>query len=275
MRSLIPLIVLAGCGGGGNKGGDGDASVGGDGSAASDASAPSFFGSVFIQSYTAKTEQGAAVQGGSASATFVMSSGLCARTFMGPCEVDSCTGAAQTNVSAGAITIGGATKPVSLTPAADHTYMAQSSTTALFGPGDMLTAVAAGADVPAFSRSVVAPSKVTITAPAQPSAVTLTVNRASDLMVAWTGGGMGQVLVALLPGGASGTSVYCRFSSMTGQGIVPGQVLQRLQGGSGAFAMAAIDDAETDAGMWSVQVEAYVNAVWPDDTIVSGPTLVQ
>lgn len=277
MRSFIPLILLAACGGGGNKGGDGDASVGGDGdgSATPDASSPTYFGSVFIQSYTAKNAQGAAIQGGSASATFLMSSGACARAFMGPCEVDTCSGAAQTNVSAGTIQIFGATKAISLAPAADHTYAMQNSTTALFGAGDTLTFVAAGADVPAFTRSVTAPNKITITAPVQPGGPTLTVNRSSDLAVAWTGGGSGQVLVALLSGADTGTSAYCRFPSSSGQGSVPTQVLQRLQGGMGGYAMAAIDDGETDAGMWAVLLETYANAVWPDGTIVSGATMVQ
>jgi len=254
------------CGGGGSgvDGGNGS-----DGGTTPDGVSATQFGSVFIQSYVA----GPAV-GGSASAVFYSSTGPCTRMVLGECELDSCTDAPQTAVSAGMVTITGATKPIALTPAANHTYTPLSSTTALFGNGDPLTFAAAGADVPAFSHALVAPSKVTITAPVKP-ATTLTVDRASDLAVSWTGGGTGQVLVALLSGAQTGTSVYCRFAASAGHGMVPAQTLQHLQGGSGAFAMAAIDDAEVDAGMWAVHLEAYFNAVWPDDTIVSGPTTVQ
>ncbi len=277
MRGLIPLLTILGCGGSSGSH-TGDGSAGDDGSAGGDANVPTKFGSVFIQSYTAMQPPGTTIHGGSAAATFFTTSGPCTRSMMGNCEIDSCSGGPGTAASAGTVTITGAMQPISMMPAADHTYTAISTQTALFAAGDSLTFAAAGADVPAFSQMLTAPARVTITAPVKPSNATLTVTRAQDLTVSWSGGGnTGQVLVALLPGSTSSgaMTLYCRFPAGSGQGSVPALALQHLQSGPGAFAMASISDGGTTAGDWAVRLEAYVNAVWPDESIVSGPTMVQ
>lgn len=277
MRGLIPLLAILGCGGSsGNSPGDG--SAGNDGSAGGDASLPTKFGSVFIQSYTAMQPPGTTIHGGSAAATFLTTAGPCTRSMMGMCEIDSCSGGSGTAASAGTVTISGAMQPISMMPGTDHTYTALSTQTALFAGGDNLTFAASGADVPAFSQMLTAPGRVTITAPVKPSGGTLTVMRAQDLTVSWSGGGStGEVLVALLPGSATSgaMTLYCRFPASSGQGSVPALALQHLQGGAGAFAMASISDGGTTAGDWAVRLEAYVNAVWTDESIVSGPTMVQ
>ena len=266
MRGLA-LVWLIGCGGSSGGGGDGGGG-GGDGLMPDTGVTPTRFGSVFVQSYLAQT------QGGSAIATFQTESGPCTRQMTGACEIDDCTSTTPTLVSAGTVAISGTQPAISMPIQPDKTYHQVTSTTPFFAGGESLMFSAAGADVPAFSKTLTAPGKATITAPAKPGTV-LGVNRGQDFVVTWTGGGAGEVQVALLPGGSNTVSVYCRFPAAAGTGTIPSATLAHLAGGSGAFAMASVAATTQAAGEWNVHLEAYYNANWPDNTIVSGPTQVQ
>ena len=48
-----------------------------------------------------------------------------------------------------------------------------------------------------------------------------------------------------------------------------------LPAGMGSFAMATIADGDKVAGDYAVDISAYFNAVWADNSIVSGPATLQ
>jgi hypothetical protein len=143
----------------------------------------------------------------------------------------------------------------------------------LFAGGESVMFTAAGAGVPAFSKALAMPAKATITAPAKPSQY-LTVNRGASYTVSWTGGGSGQIQVAFNSQLAD-QRLFCRFDASAGSGTIPSAALATLQAGAGGFAMAAITRTDVTAGDWGVELSGYFNAVWPDNSIVSGPTMFQ
>ena len=262
----IWLLVLAACGGGGG---------GGPGGGGPDAQKPTKTGYVFLQSYDAMNLPGTPTRGGSASAGFYGTAGTCTGDqTVGACTVSTCTSTMQpTAVSAGVVTLSGAAQPIMLTPGTDKTYTAFMSMSPLFAGGESVVVSAAGADVPAFSKSITMPGKATITSPSKPAAGTfLAVSRSADFSVTWTGGGSGSLQIFV-----SGTSgrVTCRFPAGSDSAAVPAAALAMLPAGNGSFAMAAIADGEQDAGDYAVDVSAYFNAVWPDDSIVSGGATLQ
>ncbi|MBA3455564.1 MAG: hypothetical protein H0T42_20895 [Deltaproteobacteria bacterium] len=275
MNKLGALMVfVVGCSDGGGGGGGADAPSGSDAPGGSDAPRPTKTGLVFIQSYTAEQPPGTMIRGGSASASF--STAACPSETHGDCQVSSCS-QTPAPVSAGTITITGAALPLSLVPTAAKTYPASNSTTqAYFTGGATVMFAAAGGDVPAFTLSLATPTRPTITAPAEPPSASpsLMVTRANPFAVSWTGGS-GRVQVWLLGGGGSGPTVKCLFPASAGSGAVPASALAMLPVGQGSFAMAAISEAEITIGDYGVTAQGYYNAVWPDGSIVSGPTMVQ
>jgi hypothetical protein len=265
MRLALALVFVVACGGADRGGGGGDGPK------------PTHAGFVSIQSYDAMNTPNTPTRGGTASAGFFSSGNYCTTTqVIGACEVATCTTTAPPAVSAGAITITGAAQPITLTPKADDTYAMFMSASPLFSGGESITFAAAGADVPAFSASITMPAKATITSPAKPTPQSpyLNINRTLDLTVRWTGGGSGKLQVALDSQSAD-HRIFCRFDASAGTGTVTAAALATLEEGLGGFAMASIAMGEHDAGDWAVDVSAYFNAVWPDNAIVSGPTMFQ
>lgn len=271
----LALVFVVACGGDDSSGVGGGGDGGGGGG--TDAAKPAHEGFVSIQSYDAMNVPSTPTRGGTASAGFFSSGNYCTTTqTIGACEVATCTTTAPPAVSAGAITITGAAEAITLTPAADHTYATFMASSPLFSGGESITFSAAGADVPAFSASITTPAKTTITSPAKPTpnAPYLNINRTLDMTVRWTGGGSGQVQVALDSSNAD-HRIFCRFEASAGSGTLSAAALMTLDAGLGGFAMASIAESEHDAGDWAIDVSAYFNAVWPDNAIVSGPTMFQ
>lgn len=265
MRYVV-IFFLAACGG---------TDGGGDDGPAGDAALPTHTGFVSIQSYDAMNVPGMPTRGGSTSAGFFTGGQYCTTLqTVGPCTLQQCTTAAPAGAqSAGPITISGATKPLSLVPAADMTYAQQTSQTTLFSGGEMITFTAGGAAVPAFAISVTTPGKATITAPSKPAAgALLAVSRAQDFSISWSGGGSGFVQVYLSD---NAKALFCRFDATSASGKVPASALGMLGPGMGAFAMASISNATKTVGDWGVEASAYFNAVWPDAAIVSGGAMLQ
>jgi len=272
MKRLLLAATLIGCGGGGGGGGGGDDEPG------VDAPTPTKYGSVFIQSFTAEQPPGTIVRGGAASADFSTIDTGCPETELGACILLDCTQAAPAPVSAGTITITGATLPISLVPGTDKKYAGLSSQTqTYYTDGAMVSFAASGADVPAFTVGLTTPSKATITAPVEPPSASpyLMVSRASPFSVSWTGGGSGQIQVALFAGSPSTKWIVCRFPASAGSGSVPTSTIAMLPAGQGSFAMSAIAATEIVAGDYGIHAMAYSNAVWTDGSIVSGPTMFQ
>jgi hypothetical protein len=265
------LLLVAACGGGS---GSGD---GGDDTGGADAPRPTHAGFLGIQSYDAMNTPGTPTRGGTATAGFWAAGGFCTTMqTIGACDVARCLTSAPAQVSGGGVTISGAAQPIMLTPGAMDQYAPFMITSPLFAGGEMITFTTAGAVVPSFTKTIKTPTKATITQPARPSMTSpyLVVNRTQDFTVSWSGGGSGKVQVALNSQQAD-QRVFCRFDASAGSGKVPSAVLSTLAPGQGGYAMAAITLEEAIAGDWAIEVSAYFNAVWPDNSIVSGPTMFQ
>ena len=266
------ILLVAACGGNGD---------GGDGIFGSDAAMPTKRGFLFVQSYDAMNVPNMPTRGGNASAGFWMvGSSYCTNSApVGPCEVMMCPAgtAPPPDASAGTITITGGVMPITLTPNADKSYTAiTSQTAALFTGGASVMFSAAGADVPAFSTSLTMPAKATITSPVEPpsSSPYLIVNRAQDFTVRWSGGG-GTFQIGLYSPTTTWPALMCKFPASAGSGTIPSSALMMLAAGMGSFSMSTIADADKTAGDYAVDVSAYFNAVWADNSIVSGPTTFQ
>jgi hypothetical protein len=105
-------------------------------------------------------------------------------------------------------------------------------------PMAALTFSAAGGGVPAFSETFCGPASATITKPAAAPGAGLTVDRASDLAVQWTGGAVGDLEIVMRDAGAAGGSleVRCFFTGATGQGTVPKAALAKISAGTHTIA---------------------------------------
>jgi hypothetical protein len=258
------LLLLAAC-------------SGDDGGGTPDAPKATKSGYVQIQSYDAMNVPNMPTRGGTTSAGFFVSGAFCTNTMhIGPCDLASCVSTPPPSVSAGTIMITGAAQAITMLPKANQTYDTFMTADPLFSGGESITFAAAGADVPAFTKSIVAPAKATITSPAKPSSTSplLVINRSQDFTVSWTGGGSGLVQVALNSAQAD-QRLFCRFEASAGTGKVPTAALSMLQAENGGFAMASIAQTVHEAGDYAVDVSAYFNAVWPDNAIVSGAAMFQ
>jgi hypothetical protein len=105
-------------------------------------------------------------------------------------------------------------------------------------PKAALTFSAAGGGVPAFSETFCGPASATITKPAAAPGAGLTIDRASDLAVQWTGGAVGDLEIVMRDAGAPGGSleVRCFFTGAAGLGTVPKAALAKMSAGTHTIA---------------------------------------
>jgi hypothetical protein len=126
-------------------------------------------------------------------------------------------------------------------PSADGTYDVATSSRALWTlPKAALTFSAAGGATPAFGETFCGPPGATITTPAAAPGAGLTIDRATDLALKWTGGTVGDLEVVLrddtrVPD--TTVEVRCFFVGSSGQGTVPKAALQMI--GPGAHPTAS------------------------------------
>lgn len=272
MRIMLGLALWSACGGGGGGANDG---------LMPDAKAPPNSGFVQLssQSFVAS---GTMVRAGSASASFQLrTAGTgCTEQEIGACTLIVCPAQVPpgTAVNAGTITVTGAAIPITLTPKADNTYtFVSTNTQPLFTGDETLAASSTGAEVPAFSVSVTAPSRPTITAPAQPAAGgMITINRAQAFHATWMNRSTaGKVYLYFSGPPDSGITMSCGFPAMALAADVPAATLAMLPSGTGSFAASAVTAASTDVGDWRVYADGFFNAVWPDNSIASAKAVFQ
>jgi hypothetical protein len=203
---------------------------------------------------------------------FVMDS-CCTATNVGPCVVKHCRcpsslpAGSNVGANAGVVSITGLLGgPITLTPSLpDEQYSTVVESTPLFAGGESVTFQAAGAPggVPAFTRTLAAPSVITETSP-DLSSPAATISRASNLVVSWSGGGVGSVVASMR--GVDFTAadwlvaVACTFPSSDGTGTVPAAALAPIPAGSGGFSLVATDAATVDAGAFVVAVDVSQTA---------------
>lgn len=284
MRILVWCLALAVCAcSGDDSGNGGDAGNGGDGgNGGGDAGVPANSGYVSVTSLDIVSGT-TAVKAGSAIASFTTiqgNSSSCTQHAFGACTVFVCptsgTGT-PTYHSAGTVSITGLDQQVTLTPQADNMYTVYSvQDQTLIDGGEAVTVSGAGAEVPAFSISFTAPSRATITSPAKPATNTsLAINRAQDLSVAWSGGGVGKVYVYVAGPQGTGTSVNCGFDASAGSGKVPTAALAMLPAGMGSFSSSSIESKSIDKSDWRIYAQGFFTNVWPDLSAVAATATLQ
>jgi hypothetical protein len=114
-------------------------------------------------------------------------------------------------------------------------YLPVSANALFFQGGDMVTASGAGgADLPSFlPQTVVAPDDIVLTSPACSVGSCPSLDRTTDLAVAWTGGGVGELQAFFESVVVSGSNTKiialgCNFDSSAHAGTVPSSLLMNL-----------------------------------------------
>jgi hypothetical protein len=173
----------------------------------------------------------------------------CSQGSAGDCSWFSCPagtplGYTTQYVTAGTLTVTGATAPIVLMPPAADAgpYGPQydwGSTPggATFGPGSTLTVAASGDTVPPFMATVTMPDLLTVTSPTPDFTGTVTVFQSKDLPITWTGATSGTIQVLMSQSDNNvNIQMVCQFPASAGTRTVPAATLSNLAlGGMSAF----------------------------------------
>lgn len=185
----------------------------------------------------------------------------CRFTTMGECHVLDCSAAVpgdplppRVDLGSASLMLGEETLLASM-PYGEHIYPPTFVQEALWMPGDVLTVVTAGGDVPAFSWEFVGPSPVTLLQPVEPG----TIPMGQPLHVAWEPT-EGSVTINLTQ--ASGMSlldsrrVMCEVDAGSGQFDVPVAILSALASGELTFNVGGSIFEDLTVGGYSVHMHA-------------------
>jgi hypothetical protein len=184
----------------------------------------------------------------------------CTRSVVGACTVTECLAndvpgtTCASNVvqaSAGSLTVeGGAMPSLSISSDGTRGYAGISAPGARWMPGDALHVSADGAVVASFDASLVFPSRVEITGPAD------YVAKKDPISLDWKNGvpltwkpGVGKVWLHLSQGDVDlgrRTDIECEADSAAGAFTIPAEALQRLEGTTTGVANAQLDVAGRD-----------------------------
>ncbi len=279
----------AGCSSSSDVATGGDAGV--DATAAADAGADSpadspatgtsdRIGAVFAISDTTAVDGGAkhAYRAG-ASFTHITSPDATTQSkTVGPCVVETVgdgAAAGEDDLSAGVVHIQGGSKNIDLTPMSDNTYTPQAASSLLFGGGETLTASAEGKDVPAFTTSLTAPSKVTLSVPTVTSG-SLTVTRSAGVSATFSGASTGTVVLYF--SAATATKAFtatCSFPASAGSGVVPAAAFADFPPGDGTFDFYSKESSIAAVSGWEVHFTASKALVDPAGEALAGQATFQ
>ena len=209
------------------------------------------------------------------SATFTETTGAsasaCTQTTMDGCVLSDCffpTPAADAGMpvdagmptfpSAGTVLVDGDPIDVMIEPQADGTYPPASGMGQIWAAGADVVVSAAGADVPAFSSTLVGPSASMVDSPSFATPPVM-VDRAMPLTFTWAGGsGTVQAQVANSMAGMEGTqsvSLVCTFDAAANTGTIPSALLEMVPTGDAAtFTVKNVVEGLPDVAGWTVTV---------------------
>jgi hypothetical protein len=211
----------------------------------------------------------------SSSAFFVAYEGAlldragCTQESVGDCRIGACRPSAAdgggdstlkgTTFEAGPITFDFGTTTWMINPKADGVYESKREDIPVWQAGVPISVTAAGGGVPSFSATVLAPDDVAFTAPVYSSAAR-TVPRNAGLALAWTGGGVGEILANVtLQSSTQVVTVSCSFPSAPGSAVIPAAVLAKFPPGEGFLSAHPASVTEVSAGDWRVSVSATIS----------------
>lgn len=245
---------------GGSPGEGGSGATGGGGAGGADVETRRV-GAVVVQSLEFSVNGTSVAQSSATALFFNQEAPPCELLVLGDCALlEPCeAGEAPVWISAGAISISGGARDITLVPAPDDTYPTDSADEPLFAGGEPLTIELAGsAEVPAHTEQVTAPAAVEI---ASPTLATLSViERSSDLVFTWSEGNPGDVLVRLVDFDSKAV-LECTFPGEAGAGAIPSDVLQLLPPTTeGLVQVSSVDFEQATIGGYSVSFGALGSA---------------
>jgi hypothetical protein len=188
---------------------------------------------------------------------------------VGVCKLYECSSTGNTTenyLNAGTVTVSGfATDLVLNFPAAGNTYMSTTSTDWLWTSSRPITLnVSGSADVPAYSLSLTAPNPIAVTSPLPQGVDTsgfpnYPLSRATNLVLTWTGGVEGTVLVDMTSGStATPAYIICEAAATTGTLTVPAAFMAKLSGTVGLDVSVSNYSWKT-VGDWTMGFQAAVS----------------
>ncbi|HEY4187514.1 MAG TPA: hypothetical protein VGP07_20725 [Polyangia bacterium] len=194
----------------------------------------------------------------------------CTTTTVGACQLyTSCAATTTTQptiVDPGAVNITGLSMavPVNMMVASGG-YISAAYSSYLWTASTPATVTVAGsASVPAYTMTITAPNPITLTAPTASSigqsGPAYTIARGTNLVVTWTGGVEGNVVVSAQSGsGSTGVSVTCTVAASTGTVTIPASVLGNL-GATGSFTASVTTSATKTVSDWLMDFQATVGS---------------
>lgn len=233
-----------------------------DASADIDASPPDKVGAVFAISDSTTVDGGAKGRhraGGFFARTISPDTTVTTKT-VGPCILETVGDGMQAKeeaASAGTVHLEGGRKAIALAPKADKSYAAVSGSEALWSGGETLTARAEGQDVPAFTATLKAPSKITFTAPVMTAGGDLTVSRSSGVSATFSGASSGVVVLYFdIAASTNAFTATCTFDVSSGTARVPAGAFADFPSGEGTFDFYMKESVVAAPPGWSVRFTA-------------------
>jgi hypothetical protein len=204
-----------------------------------------------------------------AFAVFDLGASCTVSNRMGDCYVQECTNA-RNYVSDGTVTIsaGDASAPITLTPGANQQYTPFTMMAVLFQAGQTVSVSTSGGTAPAYTASAAMPSRITISAPAKPAGA-LSIDRAQDFTVAWTGGAVGDVELLASSTASPNKYVICEVLQSAGTGTIPGALLSMMPSGAGAISVDGWSRTTKVEADWGLYFSLFGNSLWPDGSLAT------
>lgn len=179
---------------------------------------------------------------------------------VGPCVLEKVGDGDQAKeeaASAGTLHLEGGRKTIDIAPKGDKSYAAATGAESLWAGGETLTARADGKDVPAFSASLKAPSKISLSAPATTSGGDLTVTRSTGVTATWTGASSGVVVLYFdVATSANAFTATCTFDVAAGTATIPASAFADFPAGEGTFDFYVKESVVVTPPGWYVRFTA-------------------
>lgn len=191
---------------------------------------------------------------------------------VGPCEVEKYDDQSppEQDVSAGIVHIQGGSANLDLAPKADGTYDQLTAASLLYAGGESLTVKADGAGVPAFTTTLTAPSKITLSAPV-PTMGTIDVTKSAGVSATFTGASSGKVVLYFSTTDAMAAySVRCKFPASAGTAKIPAEAFQDFPTGDGFFDFYVEERSDVAPSGWQIHFTATKAVVDASGTALQG-----
>lgn len=142
----------------------------------------------------------------------------------------------------------------------------------LFQPGQTVEMSSTGAEIPAFSGSVVAPPAVALTSPSFGAPITH--SKSQDLVLTWPAT-TGHIVAFVASADALPHALSCTFDGAAGIAKIPPKALAAFPGTEGYLVVYSIDSTTVMAGDWPVVLFVEMQATDAQGTWATTPITFQ